>query len=326
MSLLFVFHTCLVGILFLTSLIPLLREQTWWLRAFTYARLQKLALVVVFLAIQLILFRWDSPADGVVLILLLLTGLICLRDILPFTAVGGKQVKKAARPEDPARTLKLLVGNVLMDNDDHAGLVDHIHRHDPDVVFLVETNEVWRGYLHAVERDYPYNWLLPLEDYNGMLLYSKLPLTNVTERRLVQDHIPSIRLKLELPDGQDVTFYGLHPRPPRPEDDTADLDKELLMVAEEVGDRTDPIIVTGDLNDVGWSSTTKRFLARSGLRDPRRGRGLYNSFHAKNPLVRWPLDHVFLSQHFDLVEMHRLSGFGSDHFPIYIELALKPQV
>ena len=322
----FILHGALVSLLFLVSLIPFIREQVWWLRAFTYARLQKLGLATVFLAVQLAFFGWDSWQDGLMFILLGVTILICLFDILPFTIVGGKQVKKVKRPDDPSRTIKLLVGNVLMENDDHAGLIGHIHAHDPDVIFLVETNQTWRGYLRAVEDSYPYSWLLPLEDFNGMLLYSKFPLSEICQRRLVQDHIPSVRLDMELPGGQDIAFYGLHPRPPRPQDDTEDLDKELLMVADEVGARDDPIIVTGDLNDVGWSTTTKRFIRTSGLRDPRRGRGLYNTYNAKNPLARWPLDHVFHSKHFDLVEMQRLSGFGSDHFPIYIELALKPQV
>lgn len=320
-----IFKICLWIItvcLLIGAFIPLLREQIWWLRAWTYARLQKFCIAIVLGLLYFGMFGLETWADGLVAAALLIVIVVTLRDILPFTALGQKQVEKITA-RDPSREIKLFVGNVLMDNDDHARLTKQIDALDPDIIFLVETNSDWRGYLREIEARYPHHWLLPLEDYNGMLLYSKFPLHNITELRRVQDHIPSVRLDFTLPDGRDVTFHGVHPRPPRPEDDTKKLDKELLIIADEIQDADGPLIVTGDLNDVGWSSTTKRFLDVSGLRDPRRGRGLYNTFNAKNPLVRWPLDHVFISDTFELVEMRRLDGFGSDHFPIYIHLSLR---
>ncbi|MDB4673529.1 hypothetical protein OAF27_01825, partial [Verrucomicrobiales bacterium] len=76
------------------------------------------------------------------------------------------------------------------------------------------------------------------------------------------------------------------------------------------------------LNDVAWSSTTRDFKKVSGMLDPRIGRGFYNSFHAKNWYIRFPLDHIFITDEFTLVDLRRLRNIGSDHFPVAITLAL----
>jgi hypothetical protein len=83
--------------------------------------------------------------------------------------------------------------------------------------------------------------------------------------------------------------------------------------------------VFGDLNDVAWSYTTQLFLRESRLLDPRLGRGFYNTFSANSRVFRFPLDHVFHSAHFKLVELQRLRHVGSDHFPMLIEVSYEPE-
>jgi len=127
-----------------------------------------------------------------------------------------------------------------------------------------------------------------------------------------------------LPDGGTFSLWAVHPTPPRPGDDTDQRDAELLIVAKEVGAQEAPAIVAGDLNDVAWSSTTTLFQEISGTLDPRIGRGLYATFNANWPLMKWPLDHLFASDEWTLVEFRRLSDIGSDHFPILVELCHQP--
>lgn len=310
---------CAAGII--GAAIPLIPEQIWWLRAWTYPRVQMALINTGLLMLFLLLVGVTGAASGLIAIGLILTIMLCLRDILPFMPYMPKQSPDLTSPDSGA-SIKMVLGNVLMENENASELLVSIRRKNPDLVFMVETNAKWRGYLSELEAEYPYTYLLPLEDFNGMLFYSRYEILNVSERYLVQDHIPSLSIDLKLGQ-QTVRFFGVHPRPPRPEDDTEKMDRELDIIAAEAKDCPHPVIVSGDLNDVGWSAETKSFLQTSGLLDPRRGRGLFNTFNAKNPIVRWPLDHLFHSQHFGTIAIERLPKFGSDHFPMFVHLGLK---
>ncbi|MEP4133179.1 MAG: endonuclease/exonuclease/phosphatase family protein, partial [Cyclobacteriaceae bacterium] len=131
---------------------------------------------------------------------------------------------------------------------------------------------------------------------------------------------------VKLPSGDAIRIYCLHPMPPSPtESDTStNRDAEILLVGKTLTKQKEPVLVFGDLNDVAWSNTTRLFQQISGLLDPRIGRGFFSTFHAKYPLFRWPLDHVFHSHHFELISYRRLKSIGSDHFPIFTKLYLQP--
>lgn len=162
----------------------------------------------------------------------------------------------------------------------------------------------------------------PLDNLYGMHLYSKLILHKSEVKYLVEEGIPSIHAEIELTNSVRVRAHFLHPTPPVPEYNTSssNRDAELIVVAKSLQGCDLPTIVSGDLNDVAWSETTRLFLKISGLLDPRVGRGMYNTFNAKHWYLRWPLDHLFHSKHFQLSETRRLREFGSDHFALFTKL------
>tara|TARA_R110002072_G_scaffold34828_7_gene103708 strand:- start:1192 stop:1677 length:486 start_codon:yes stop_codon:yes gene_type:complete len=104
--------------------------------------------------------------------------------------------------------------------------------------------------------------------------------------------------------------------------DTIGRDSEIALISLEAKKDKLPSVIAGDLNDVAWSTTTRRFQRLSGLLDPRVGRGFYNTFSVTMPWMRWPLDHLFHDPQFRLLEMSRLKNIGSDHFPMWFVLAL----
>ena len=202
-----------------------------------------------------------------------------------------------------------------------------VAREEPDLLLVVETDQWWVNQLKMLQDSYPYGVERPLANTYGIVFYSKLPLVNPEIRYLLQEDVPSVRTQVILPSGRRIWFYGLHPKPPTPTEDKTSTrrDAELLIVGREAEKREQPVVVAGDLNDVAWSYTTTLFQKASGLLDPRLGRGLYSTFHAKYPFIRWPLDHVFHSDHFGLLALRRLNAFGSDHFPVYIVLGLNSE-
>jgi endonuclease/exonuclease/phosphatase (EEP) superfamily protein YafD len=245
--------------------------------------------------------------------------------IIPYTAIYKNQVKTSTSPPKDS-AVSLLVANVLMTNNRSDILLKLISHCNPDIILAVETNSWWQKQLNRLEKEYPYKILYPLNNTYGMLLYSRLELRKSKISFLVEPDIPSIFTRILLRNGEEIDFYGLHPTPPVPGENerSTERDAELLIVGKAVKKENRPVIVAGDMNDVAWSYTTKLFQKISGLLDPRIGRGLFNTFNAKYPLLRWPLDHVFHSRHFSVVQLNRLPYFGSDHFPIHIKLHFDP--
>lgn len=218
----------------------------------------------------------------------------------------------------------MLVANVLMENEDKVGFSALVKKYNPDILLINEPDQAWADSINEFDGEYPHAIKYPLDNTYGMMLLSKLSLTECSINFLVKDSIPSFFTKIALPSGKLIDFYSVHPEPPQPGKDTYERDTELLIIGKKIRETKNPTIVAGDLNDVGWSVTSKLFRKYSGLVDPREGRGLYNTFNAHLPLLRYPLDHIFYSKEFGLVNLKKLESIGSDHFPMLINLHYEP--
>jgi endonuclease/exonuclease/phosphatase (EEP) superfamily protein YafD len=158
----------------------------------------------------------------------------------------------------------------------------------------------------------------------GLCLFSRLELVNPEIRFLIDEAIPSIKSGIRLSSGAIIDLYGMHPQPPTLLQDSTERASELLLIGTEISQNTRPAVVLGDLNDVAWSSSTSTFKRVGKLLDPRRGRGFFNTYPAKWPGLRLPLDYIFHTSHFSVRHMRVLSRFGSDHLPLVAALSLLP--
>ncbi len=317
--------TFLTGILVFVTLLPLWRHEAWWVRSLDFPRLQLFCISLLLLLVETL--QLDFSQSGAWL--LFIAGLLCVVYhgwwIMPYTRLFKAEVRSICGA-DARRTIRIMTANVLMTNRNAEAFIELVGETRPDILVTLESNEWWQSKLDLLDSDYTFTIKCPLENLYGMHVYSRFPLKDSEIKYLVEPDVPSIHTLLQLPSGDRIRMHFLHPAPPSPTENEAssERDAELIVVAKSVAETDRPVIVTGDLNDVAWSETTRLFRKISGLLDPRVGRGMFNTFHAGYWFVRWPLDHVFHSHHFCLANMRRLRRFGSDHFAILAELALVP--
>lgn len=308
------------GLLLAATLLPLMPSSHWFFRGWEFPRVQLLVLLLLNLLACSIFLQNATLWTSVVLNIMAMAYQIIW--ILPYTRLVPLEVRKCDRG---GISLKIMTSNVLMTNRDASRLLGLVHDHEPDVLVTLETDQWWQDQLAPIEKLYPYTVCRPLDNLYGMHVFSKFALEDIEVCELIQEGIPSIHCYLRLNDSVKVRCHFIHPAPPSPTENTyaKARDKELLWVARQVTPGKEPTIVTGDLNDVAWSPTTREFRVVSELLDPRIGRGFFNTFHADHKFIRWPLDHLFHSDDFYLRQIHRLPPIGSDHFPLLTHLVYR---
>ncbi|WP_230981502.1 endonuclease/exonuclease/phosphatase family protein [Echinicola salinicaeni] len=301
---------------------PLVKKDYWTFRVFDYPRFQKLILILTLIVFWFFEdYNKLTQVDFGILTVLILLFFYLLKQIIPYSPFSTKMVNSAKK--DEKTTLSLLTANVYQYNKNFTKCMKLIKKQSPDVFMLVETDQAWADAMASLKTDYPHYIELPKNNTYGLLFYSKIPLKNTSINYLIDNEVPSIFTDLDL-GHQMIRIYGIHPTPPVPGENThsTERDAEILLVGKKAKAYNKPCIIMGDLNDVAWSYTTELFLKISGLGDPRIGRGMFNTFHANYPMLRWPLDHIFVSKHFKVKKLKVQPSIGSDHFPISVELVL----
>lgn len=308
------------------TFVSLLRWDNWWVRIFDFPRIQIGVLLLAAITSSFLIYDYTEYWHYLITGALVISLLYQIRKVYKYTFFAPKQVK-TYKGDESDNSFSLIVSNVYQPNHNVGLLLELAKKYKPDMILVLEANKWWEDQLKVIEDDYPYSIRKPQENLYGMLLFSKLKLEEEKINYLFMEDIPSFEARVRLNETDRFKLYCLHPRPPFPtESDTStNRDAELLLVGKEVQKHDEPVLIAGDFNDVAWSNTTRLFQKVSELLDPRIGRGFYNTFHAGYPLLRWSLDHVFHSDHFQLIKLRRLKNIGSDHFPIYIKLQYIPE-
>jgi len=311
----------------LLTLIPIAAADFWWIRMFDYPHTQLTILTFVALVVYFMRFDVKWIKDYVFVTVLLACFIFQLYKIYPYLPHNSYEVGEAENTIDNENSFKFYAANVLQKNTNPNILIEEIKTLDPDILLLTETDTRWMNDVAEAVSKYKYKVEIPIDNTYGMLLYSKLQLKNAQKKFLVDDSIPSIETIVKLRSGKEIMLYAIHPTPPMPQENpsSTDRDGEMMIVAKKALNRKMPVIIAGDFNDVPWSGSTKLFKKVSTLLDVREGRGFYNTFDATSFIMKWPLDHYFVSEEFKVIKLAKGKDIDSDHRPFYVELSLEPE-
>lgn len=297
----------LCGIVALVTLIPLYPSTHWAVRMWDFPRLQ-----IVCVALVLVVLTLLTSQYSLALVCVLGAAYQCWW-IYPYTPFGQTDLVIADR--DPVTDVTLIAANVEMTNSDRTRITALIRETKPDVLFLMETDQAWVDALAPVLEGYTVT-AEPKDNFYGILFATKLKARSVEIVEITDDDTPSLLAELETDEGDVFRFLGIHPRPPVPGDDTVARDDQLTYAARFGKVESIDLIVMGDFNDVVWSRKSQYFKRVGGFLDPRSGRGFISSFHARYPLLRFPIDHFFVTEGVVVSAFFRGPQIGSDHFPM----------
>lgn len=301
--------------LMLFTILPLWRNPHWFVRGWDFPRLQLAVIALVILILDCLYLDFADEKSwlvaGVSIICLIWQSVW----IMPYLPLWPVEVMTTTDKNKEAQ-LSIITANVLATNKKAHLLIDHVRQYKPDILLTLESDRWWEKQLDVLEAEMPHTIKCALDNLYGMHVYSRLPFEEAEISFLIEKDVPSMHALFQLRTDDKVRMHFLHPAPPSPteNEESTERDAELVVVAKSIANSEQAIVVAGDLNDVAWSATTRLFRKISGLLDPRIGRGIYSTFHAKYPFFRWPLDHLFHSKHFTLDKLERLPPIGSDHF------------
>lgn len=305
----------------IATLLSMTDFNQWWIRIWDFPRLQML---IAMAAVGIAIWFFDRATRPWVPVLL--AALIAWQAyrIHPYTPLAAAEVAEISEGDvDDTGCFTVLTLNVLQTNREYERTAELIERLDPEIVLLMETDQAWMDAMQPALAPYAHQTGKALDNKYGILFASKLPTREMTIQDLAQKDTPSIFATVAAAE-HEFRVIGLHPRPPRPGQDTEERDAEIIVAAKRSQDTSSPVLAIGDFNDVAWSDTTQLFKNVGGFLDPRIGRGTFATFPADQLWLGWPLDHLFVTEEFMLAEMRVGEAVGSDHRPVIARLCLDP--
>jgi len=298
-------------VLILLSITPYTVTTDYWIvDIFSHFPVQYALLAVILLIVCL----WKRFS-----LLACVSGALIVLNVLHVTDSGNS----ATASVHSLRKLTVASSNINKSNSHLLKVVEELRAKDSDILLLLEVTADNVSELEPLIRSYRYKIinLNVCASGTGTVLLSNLPIVDQEVIKYSEFGNMMVWALVEL-NGRRISFYGVHfPKPTFP-GEFSKRTKQILDLAERIRKDARPIVVAGDFNMTPFSPIFRKMLRVSGLKDSRDGFGWLPSWPAYFPLTWIPIDHVLVSD--DMAVLKRETGayVGSDHFPVYAELAM----
>jgi endonuclease/exonuclease/phosphatase (EEP) superfamily protein YafD len=227
-------------------------------------------------------------------------------------------------PKPNQEVFRVIQANVNVANPSPAKLLAWVRAEKPDVLVVEEVSREWASRLEWVP-GYPYRQVLPSSDSFGIAVLSRHPMrvlspaTAATRDAMFKTTDIDVEVEWK---GERVRVLATHPMPPIRSYLDALRDKYLAESARSLGDSNDPSLLVGDFNATPWSGAAVG-IRRAGLDFSSALIPTWPTMFGVFAVI--PIDHVVINKRWGVANRQRGPDIGSDHFPIMVDLILKPR-
>lgn len=210
-------------------------------------------------------------------------------------------------------SLRIMSVNVLTENERYDRFVEMVKREDPDIIAVLEVNQVWGSELAELVDDYPYQKILPREDNFGIGILSKFPFSDFKLIDGLESGPPIIHCKLLVNEEAPYEIIAVHPIPPLSLKYFKQRNRQLISAAK-LFEQPKRRIMLGDFNMTPWSPAFQEILAAGELKDSSKNKSFFSTWYpAGQSWVGLKLDHILVSSDLNDGEFRVSKDFGSDH-------------
>ena len=238
---------------------------------------------------------------------------------------------------DPHKIRALSI-NLDFNNASFDRTVSFITKSQPQLLILEELSEGWEEALRETLAKFPYfirlkyanaypsdsrNWVRDIVEEHKMSLglFSKLPFESSKLGQFETYPTPYVMGQFKF-KGKPFTLFGAHLIAPIGNVLSKVRNNEIAVLTQQIQAISQPTVLLGDLNVTPWSPFFKDLIQKTGLKETRKGRGIYPTWPTRHVSMQIPIDHSLTSSGI-IVHSFRLGpDVGSDHFPLVLDFSL----
>lgn len=267
-----------------------------------------LAFGLVLLLILLWMRRWRWVVGAAVVVVM--NGWL-LAPYLPTASVAESESE---------RTIRLLVYNMYFANWQLEQAVHDVELYEADIVFIMEYSFHIQEAIESHFSEYEYRLIEPSHGTTGLALFSHIPIAYAEVHQRRETRIPIF--EVEFVDGErPFTLVAGHSWPPVPE--LGEMNRaQMGDITAVAAAAPHPLIVAGDFNASVWSYLVRNLANAAAVADAHRGYWFQPTWQL-NPWLQLPLDHIFVSQEWQVLNYQHGGPGGSDHDILVVDLALR---